>query len=162
MRRGQGGFTYLLALFAIGAAALVAARAVPVVETFEQREKEAELLDIGRQFRQAIASYYETTPGTVKRYPATLEDLLLDRRFVGLKRHLRRIYVDPLIQKAEWGLIRDSDGGIAGVHSLSDDQPIKQGGFRTVDAALAGAQSYREWQFVYRPPTGRLENLPPK
>ncbi len=159
MRPGQGGFTYLLALFAVGAAALVAVRAVSMVETYEQREMETELLYIGQQFRQSIASYYQATPGTVKRYPATLDDLLLDRRFVGVKRHLRRIYVDPLTRKAEWGLVRDTDGSIMGVHSLSESQPIKQGGFREADAALAWAQSYRGWQFVYRPPAPPAEDL---
>ena len=152
MRRCQRGFTYLLALFAVGAAGLIAVRAIPLVETFEQREKEAELLYIGQQFRQAIGNYYQSSPGMLKRYPAKLEDLLLDRRFVGIKRHLRRIYTDPFTRQAEWGLVRDADGAIMGVHSLHDAQPIKQGGFREIDVALAGARNYRNWQFVYYPP----------
>lgn len=152
VRRPQWGFTYLLALFAVGAASLIAIRAIPVVETFEQREKEAELLYIGQQFRHAIGSYYQSSPGMLKRYPAKLEDLLLDRRFVGIKRHLRRIYNDPFTRQAEWGLVRDTDGTIVGVHSLHDAQPIKQGSFREVDATLAGARNYRDWKFVYLPP----------
>lgn len=155
MRR-ERGFTYLMALFALGIVALVAVRAVPLVETFEQREKEDELLFIGQQFREAIKSYYESTPGTVKRYPARLEDLLLDRRFVGVKRHLRRIYVDPMTQKAEWGLVRDSDGSIIGIHSLADNVTIKRGGFRGVDAMLTGVTYYRQWQFVYQPAKAQI------
>lgn len=152
MRLNQRGFTYLLALFAVGAASLIAVRAVPVVETFDQSEKEAELLYIGHQFRQAIGSYYQSSPGLLKRYPSNLEDLLLDRRVVGVRQHLRRIHTDPFTRKAEWGLVRDADGSILGVYSLHDTQPIKEGGFREVDAALIGARSYRDWQFIYRPP----------
>ncbi|TLS17590.1 MAG: type II secretion system protein [Betaproteobacteria bacterium] len=147
----QNGFTYLLALFAVGAIGLVALRAIPLVETFEQREKEVELIYVGQQFRQAIGNYYQSTPGTLKRYPSKLEDLILDRRFVGIKRHLRRIYVDPFTCQSQWGLVKDGDGGIRGVYSLHDGQPIKQEQFREVDAGLAGAKSYREWQFVYVP-----------
>lgn len=149
--RQERGFTYLMALFALGVVALVAVKAVPLVETYEQREKEEELLRIGHEFREAIRSYYESTPGTVKRYPGRLEDLLLDRRFVGIKRHLRRIYVDPLTRKPEWGLVRNADGGIMGIHSLADGEPIKKGEFREADVALTGVTTYRNWQFVYRP-----------
>lgn len=151
MRCSQRGFTYLLALFAAGAAALIAMKAVPVLETYEQREKEAELLFIGQQFRKAIASYYESTPGTLRRYPSSLEDLLLDRRFVQTKRHLRHIYHDPFTRQAEWGLIYAPDGRIQGVHSLYDGRPVKRGGFRTTDAELAGADSYQRWKFIYWP-----------
>src|SRR5687767_15501109 len=54
----QAGFTYLAALFM---AAALGAGLVAVGETWSharQREKEAELLWIGEQFRQAIALYY--------------------------------------------------------------------------------------------------------
>lgn len=152
MKADQQGFTYLLALFAVGAAGLIALKAIPLVETFELREKEAELLYIGQQFRIAIERYYQSTPGTLKRFPSKLEDLLLDKRIVGIKRHLRRIYLDPMTRQAEWGLVLDVDGGIKGVYSLHDGRPIKQNGFRPVDATLAGARSYRDWQFVYQPP----------
>lgn len=76
------------------------------VEIFEQREKEAALLEIGAQFREAMRSCYESALGTVKRHPVRLEDLLLDQRFEGIKRHLRRIYVAPLPRKADRGLSR--------------------------------------------------------
>jgi type II secretory pathway pseudopilin PulG len=155
VHRHQRGFTYLLALFAVGIAGLIAIRAVPLVETFDQREKEAELLYIGQQFRKAIGSYYQSSPGMLKRYPDKLEDLLIDRRFVSIRRHLRRIYTDPFTRNEEWGLVRDTDGAIMGLYSLYDTLPIKQGGFRAVDADLAGARSYRAWQFVYHPPVNQ-------
>lgn len=145
----ERGFTYLLALVAISIIGLVAVRAVPLVQTYEQREKEKELLHIGHEFRQAIRSYYESSPGTLKRYPQRLEDLLLDRRFVGIKRHLRRIHYDPMTGQAEWGVVRSFDGGIAGIHSLSRDKPIKKEGFREVDAEFTGTTSYSDWRFVY-------------
>lgn len=151
MRGHQKGFTYLLALFALGSAGVLAVKAAPIIETYERREKEAELIFIGQQFRQAIGSYYQSTPGTIKRYPSTLEDLLIDNRFVGIKRHLRRIYTDPITRQAHWGIVRGVDGGIAGVYSLNEGLPLKQGGFAVIDSGMGGAQSYKDWKFIYAP-----------
>ena len=56
-----------------------------------QREKEAELLFRGEQYREAIASYYKKE----QRYPQSLEELLEDKRYPMPVRHLRRLYRDP-------------------------------------------------------------------
>ena len=117
-----------------------------------QREKERELLFIGNQFRQAIGSYYERTPGAVKQFPQKLEDLLQDKRHPMPQRHLRRVYVDPMTGSREWGILKAPGGGIMGVHSLSGTAPIKSGNFTVRDAALEGAASYSGWQFAYVPP----------
>ena len=79
-----------------------------------QREKERELLFIGNQFRQAIERYYERSPGELKKYPASLEELLKDNRFVTTQRHLRRIYRDPMTGNTEWGMVNAPEGGIMG------------------------------------------------
>jgi type II secretory pathway pseudopilin PulG len=116
-----------------------------------QREREQELLFAGNQFRQAIERYYQRTPGAVKRYPAKLEDLLLDRRYPTVQRYLRRIYLDPMTGKRDWGLVEAPGGGIMGVHSLSGKTPIKISGFLARDRQFEGAASYRDWKFVYDP-----------
>lgn len=116
-----------------------------------QREKERELLFVGNQFREAIGAYYERTPGAVKRFPARLSDLLEDRRHPVPQRHLRRIYADPMTGNAQWGLIEAPEGGIMGVYSLSEAQPIKTGAFAARDRMFAEASRYADWQFAYTP-----------
>jgi type II secretory pathway pseudopilin PulG len=116
-----------------------------------QREKEQELLFIGNQFRQAIAAYYERSPGGAKRYPQKLEDLLEDKRYPVAQRHLRRLYRDPITGQAQWGLVEAPGGGIIGVHSLSEAAPIKTSGFAARDSAFEGVARYSGWHFSYAP-----------
>jgi type II secretory pathway pseudopilin PulG len=140
--RRQRGFTYLCALLLVALAGAGLAAISELWSHARQREKEAELLWIGNQFKQAIGLYYQRSPGAVKRYPEKLEDLLEDRRFVSTQRYLRRIYPDPMTGKAEWGLISVLGGGIMGVHSLSTTKSIR----------TTGLVAYSDWKFVYEPP----------
>ena len=64
-------------------------------------------------------------------------------------RYLRRLYLDPLTGKAEWGIVKAPDAGIAGVHSLSEEAPLKRAGFRVRDAAFEGKLKYSEWRFAH-------------
>jgi len=63
-------------MFAVAIAGLLLSVTSEVSSHSRQREKEKELLYVGDQFREAIALYYQRTPGTVKRYPEKLEELL--------------------------------------------------------------------------------------
>jgi type II secretory pathway pseudopilin PulG len=139
----------LLAVVAVTGAMLVAVG--EVYSRSAQREKEAELLFIGGEFRRAITSYYERSPGE-QHYPLTLEELVEDKRFPMPQRHLRRIYVDPMTGKADWGLVRSPDGKIMGVHSSSGVGPLKKANFSQDSKAFTGAAQYSEWHFVYVPP----------
>jgi hypothetical protein len=118
-----------------------------------QREKEAELLFRGNQYREAIASYHRTE----ERYPQSLEQLLQNKGFSMPVRHLRKLYADPMTGAADWVLLPAPDGGIMGVHSRSEKRPIKTGNFAARDAAFAEGQggeaaSYQDWKFVHLPP----------
>src|ERR1700757_4232510 len=98
------GFTYVGVLFLV---ALMGATLVAVAQVWHtqvKRDKEAELLFVGNQFRRAIALYYERAPGGFRQYPKQLNDLLQDPRFPNIQRHLRKLYLDPMTGKAEWGL----------------------------------------------------------
>ena len=134
-------------------AALAAASAATVTYYSHgaQRDKEIELLWIGSEFRLALLLYYESTPGSVKQYPNSLDDLLLDKRFPAARRYLRRIYSDPMTGKADWMAIEAPGGGILGVRSRSDNRPIKTGNFEIADTHLEGATKYSEWLFYYVP-----------
>lgn len=148
MRREEG-FTYLWLLFLVAFMGLGLTVAAAIDSTVLQREREKELLSIGRQFRVAIERYYEThLPGSNREYPASLDNLLQDNRVPGIRRHLRRVFVDPMTGKAEWGLV-SVGGRIVGVHSLSEKMPIKQDGFEAEDIDFRGKQKYADWAFVY-------------
>lgn len=145
------GFTYLWVLLVVALMGVGLTLAVEIDSTAAQRERERELLSIGRQFRVAIGRYYESQlTGGRREYPTSLEDLLKDNRSPGLRRHLRKIFVDPMTGKAEWGVVR-VQGRIVGVHSLSERMPIKQDGFEPDDAPFRGKQKISEWVFAYPP-----------
>jgi hypothetical protein len=139
----QQGVTYLAVLFFVAATAAMLAATGIIWSHERQRQKEAELIWIGNQFKQAIGLYYQRSPGAVKRYPEKLEDLLEDHRYLTTQRYLRQIYRDPITGEAKWGVVPAPGGGIMGVHSLSDERPI-----RTLD----NASTHRDWRFLYEPP----------
>lgn len=141
-------------LFAVAAAGALLAAGSVVWHQESQRARERELLLIGKEFRRAIGLYYERSPGSVKRYPEKLEELLRDDRHLSVQRYLRRIYRDPMTGKTEWGVVRAPGGGVMGVYSLSDALPIKAGGFDEKEKEFEGAPRYSEWKFVYSPPPG--------
>lgn len=143
----HAGFTLIGLLFLIAGLGVAMAALGTVWQTTVQREKEAELLFIGEQYRKALASYRRATPGTVKTYPASLEDLLRDPRFPNTVRHLRRVYRDPMTGDKEWGVARDAANGIVGVYSLSEKAPRKRAGFAAGLEAFADAKQYRDWVF---------------
>jgi type II secretory pathway pseudopilin PulG len=143
----QRGFTYLGLLFAIVFIGLLLGAVGEVWQTTVKREREAELLFVGRQIAGAIATYRAATPGDAKQWPKRLEDLLEDGRNPAVQRHLRRIYIDPFTGKPEWGLIKSGEF-IIGIHSQGEDKPLKQAGFLPEEESFAGATSYRDWRFL--------------
>ena len=147
----EKGFTYIWMLFAVALAGIVLAGAGQLWHHESWRDKEKELMFAGDQFRQAIESYYESSLGIPKSYPDSLEKLLADDRFPIVKRHLRKIFVDPMTGTVKWGLIRQPGTGITGVYSLSTQQPIKRANFSERYKSFTGAVSYKDWRFVYAP-----------
>jgi len=144
--RENKGFTYLALLLMIVVMGVVQGAATEVWHTSVQREKERELLFIGNQFRLAIGKYYASHAG----FPHNLQDLLKDPQYASTQRYLRRLYRDPMTGTNEWGVIRQADGGIIGVHSLSEMEPIKIAGFGVAGNTFNGAVKYSQWVFAYR------------
>jgi type II secretory pathway pseudopilin PulG len=145
------GFTYIGLLIAIVVTGIGLAVAGPVSHTLQMRDKERELLFVGDQFRRAIAMYYEQSPGGLKQYPKKLEELLRDNRYPNVQRYLRKLYVDPLTGKKEWGLVEQPGIGILGVYSLSDQSPVKTANFPTAYQSFRAAKKHSDWKFVYLP-----------
>jgi type II secretory pathway pseudopilin PulG len=144
----QRGFTLVGLLIVAGAMGAGLAAYGQMYSHAAQREKEAELLFRGNQYRQAIESYYRKE----QTYPRSLRELLQDNRYPSTVRHLRRLYAEPITGRADWGLMRTPEGGgIMGVYSPSEEEPIKTGGFAAADQHFAEAKSYKDWQFFHSP-----------
>lgn len=141
---------YLALLIVIAAMGGALAATGSLWQQVQQREKERDLLFVGLQFRRAIQQYYENSPGQ-KKYPPTLDALLLDERMPTIRRYLRRPFRDPLTNGREWGLVLAPQGGIIGVHSLAEGRPIKQENFPAELDWQGGKRRYVEWQFIYLP-----------
>lgn len=118
-----------------------------------QRERETDLLRVGQAYARAIGAYYESTPGSVKRWPQSLEDLVEDKRQVTIQRHLREIYPDPVTRSRTWGQVIANGGGIQGVYSQSAEAPIRVGPVQLDTLMLPAASRYAQWLFVYEPPS---------
>lgn len=148
-RREQGGA--LLGLL-IGVAAMGAGHLALTEHqaTQSQREREAELLFIGEQFRRAIESYYLASPPAQRLLPARLEDLLVDTRGLARRTHLRRLYRDPFTGRTDWALIRAGDR-LLGVHSRAQVVPLRRAGFASTQAGFDRARTVADWRFIYVP-----------
>ena len=147
------GFTYLTVLFLVAFMGLGLALAGEVWQTGLAREREAQLLYTGNQYRRAIERYYLSG---LHQYPRSLEDLLKDPRRPDTQRYLRKLYPDPVAPKGEWGIVKGPDGGIMGVYSQSGDKPIKVTGFALVNRDFENAGKYSDWKFVYSPQTQQV------
>lgn len=148
-KRHLQGFTYLGLLLLIAILGLVSGATVQLGALLERRAAEEALLNIGAEYRAALISYAAATPAGQSRRPGSLQDLVRDPRYPSVRRHLRKIYSDPITGKAEWGTVSSVDGmGIAGIHSLSEEVPIKIGNFAMPFEQFAGQVSYRGWVFA--------------
>ena len=151
MRRGQGGFSYVVVMFLVAVLSIGSLRALTYTRNKEQREKEAELLWVGEAYRNAIAKYYNESPGSVKKLPSRLEDLLYDERLANPTRPLRKLYRDPITGMKDWGVVKNDNGQVVGVYSKSQQAPLKRNGFPAAMAAFTNAQRYSDWKFVFTP-----------
>jgi hypothetical protein len=115
----QRGFGYLAVLFIVLLLAVALGSTYERMDTLVKREKEQEWLFTGKQYQQAIASYYNKSPNGLKELPSSLDELLQDKRFVANTRHLRKRFADP-ITGGDWALIVGENQKIKGVYSTSN------------------------------------------
>lgn len=155
------GFTYIGLLIMISIMSLTLALAGTLWSFAQQRQQEDQLIFIGNQYKHAIANYYQRTPGTLKTYPQTLQDLLLDNRYVSIQRHIRKLYPDPITGSLDWGLVVAPQGGVMGVYSQSNAKPIKVEGFKLISMGFENHKTYQGWKFVFVPPINN-QNIPLK
>lgn len=161
----ERGYTYIVVLVLLAVLSLAAALTLEVAETTGRRSAEAELISVGKEFERAFASYYRQSPPGTRRFPQRLEDLVRDPRLPGVKRHLRRVYVDPLTGQ-DWQTVPAPGGGIMAVYSSATGKPYREdiGPLLAVPVVAAAASaapaaadsasqpaSYADWRFGYDP-----------
>eukprot|EP01036_Dinobryon_divergens_P011314 gene11314-15222_t len=150
MRRQAGkGFTYVGLMILVAMIGLVAAATLKAGSLFQRAAKEKELLEIGAQFSEALRSYAKATPAGSPPQPPSLKELLRDPRFPNPRRHLRKIFVDPITGKAEWGVVYLRDkAGVLAVYSLSDSAPLKIANFDLRFQNMDGKKRISDWKFA--------------
>ncbi len=151
MTRGPRGFTVAELVMVTAIVAILAAVALPTARFTMQRERESELrLDL-RLMRGAIDDYkhlsdqgmIQVQVGT-EGYPKELDDLVKGVSIVGQltkKKFLRRIPIDPMTGKAEWGLRSyqdEMDATSWGGQNVYDVYSLSRG------VALDGTK-YKDW-----------------
>jgi type II secretory pathway pseudopilin PulG len=152
-RDAARGFTYLGVMFIVAVLGMTAALAGSTWSFVARRERESELMYIGREYRLAIERYRADHAGQPQPYPSRLEQLLGNREGLVVKRYLRRLYPDPIDTGLPWVLLTTPQGGIVGLHSASARAPLRRQALyadETID--FAAAKSYRDWVFSARSP----------
>lgn len=148
-RQLSAGFTYVGLMILVAMIGLVAAATLKAGSLFQRAAKEKELLEIGAQFSEALRSYAKATPAGSPTQPMSLKELLRDPRFPNPRRHLRKIFVDPITGKAEWGVVYLRDkAGVLAVYSLSDSAPLKIANFDLRFQNMEGKERISDWKFA--------------
>ncbi|WP_256081586.1 type II secretion system protein [Massilia sp. YIM B04103] len=143
------GFTYISVIILVAVIGLVSAATLRLGVLLQRSAAERELLNIGAEFSDALKSYAAATPQGQHPQPRTLNDLLRDPRYPQIRRHLRKIYIDPMTGKPEWGLLTVPNKiGIAGIYSLSEAKAIKVANFPARFAVFEGKTRISDWKFT--------------
>src|SRR3954470_18249384 len=141
LRKKERGLTLVELIVAVTILAILAGAAVPLARTTVRRAKERELRRDLWELRDAIDRYKDAADRAAfqikvgsEGYPPDLETLVNGVDVGGKKvRFLRRIPVDPMTGKNEWGLrsmqddpTSDSWGGqnVFDIYSKSEDTAI--------------------------------------
>ena len=145
----QAGFTYVGLVVVVAILGLVGAATVKVDSLLRRAAAERELLEIGAAYSEALRSYAAATPRGQPTAPPSLRELLRDPRFPGTRRHLRKIFVDPITGKDEWGILYQGDKvGVLAVYSLSQAQPLKQANFDARFQHFENKEHLADWKFT--------------
>ena len=106
--------------------------------------KERRLIAAAGEIVTALKAYRDASPGTAKEFPLELADLVRDPRMLAEKRYLTTLPVDPIALKQEWGVVRNKNNQVIGVHSLSNESPTLFATF----FSLRGGEKYSDWKFL--------------
>jgi general secretion pathway protein G len=156
VRRSSPGYSFIELVIATAVLMILASAALPIAKISIRREKEAELHRSLREMRTAIDDFKRwADAGRIstlnvnignENYPPSLEILVEGVPFTNdasgrKKKFLRRIPVDPITGKADWGLRAysdDPDATVWGGQSVFDVYSKAPG------KGLDGSK-YRDW-----------------
>jgi general secretion pathway protein G len=156
VRRSSPGYSFIELVIATAVLMILASAALPIAKISIRREKEAELHRSLREMRTAIDDFKRwADAGRIstlnvnignENYPPSLEILVEGVPFTNdasgrKKKFLRRIPVDPITGKADWGLRAysdDPDASVWGGQSVFDVYSKAPG------KGLDGSK-YRDW-----------------
>lgn len=144
-RKAQG-FTYVGLLIFIAILSVSITYALEAGSALQLRAKEQELIFVGLQYQHAFDSYADATPMGQPVLPKNLEELLLDTRSTVTRRHLRKVFLDPITAQ-NFAQVRDQDGRLLGVRSRATDKPIKAVGFPADAVGMEAKEHYSDWVF---------------
>jgi type II secretory pathway pseudopilin PulG len=148
MPQHQGGFTYLGLIVLVTVIGLVGAATLKIDSLMRRAAAEEELLAVGAAFSIALDSYAAATPQGQPLHPPSLRELLKDPRTPAVRRHLRKIFVDPITGSTEWGIVYQAGQvGVVAVYSLSQAPPLKVGNFSSRFSGFENKQHLSDWKF---------------
>jgi len=148
-RRGEAGLTLVELIVTVAILAIVASAAVPVARFQVKRERERELRYDLWQMRDSIDHYKDAADKNLfqtkvdsQGYPPDLQTLVDGVDVQGKKvRFLRRIPIDPMTGKDDWGM-----------RSMQDDPDSDSWGGQSVfdvysksDGTALDGTKYKDW-----------------
>lgn len=158
---GESGFTLFELIITLLVISILAVGAIPIARNVNRRDKEVELKRTLRDIRRAIDSYHrdcqegklyaaETNKLKSSCYPESLEKLVegVQKGNMGITptgemfRYLRRVPVDPMTGRADWGKrsVQDEPNSTSwGEENLYDVYSLHPG------RALDGKTYYKDW-----------------
>lgn len=157
--RRDAGFTYLALIIMVAIIGLVGAATLRTDALLRRAAAERELLEVGAAFSEALRSYAEATPRGQPQQPPSLQELLKDSRFPGVRRHLRKIVMDPITGKPEWGIVfvnKVNGSGVLAIYSLSQNRPLKVANFDVRFPGFENKEHISDWKFAA---TGQVVSL---
>jgi type II secretory pathway pseudopilin PulG len=108
----QRGFSYLALLFIVALVGIALAITGEAWSRTKARQNQVQVAWEQKQVERAVRSYVCAAPGNLPTAPVSVEQLLLDDRYLGIKRHLRDRY-----PSAE----REATLGRAGISTIALD-----------------------------------------
>ncbi len=148
---GSAGFTLPMMLIILAGLGYAAVTARVSSQYRIAREREEELIFRGLAYVRAIKSFYlaEKEPAN-RRLPRDLRELENDPRFAAQRRHIRRLYADPLTS-GEFRLLMDGGGGVKGVASASSGKLFRRTRISDAIPFAGGAERYDQLLFEIDP-----------
>jgi type II secretory pathway pseudopilin PulG len=149
-----GGFALPILLLVLAVGAIAATQAEIPLGYRMAREREQEFEFRASAYVAAIRSFYLAEEDVRRRrLPTSFAELERDPRFAQ-KRHIRRLYSDPLAAKPETPFreVKGSPGpglqqGVIGVASTSDRPLLRRAGWATNGEPSPGAKAASDLQF---------------